>query len=73
MAGHGTPQIRTFQYGLARGSVVVLHSDGLSARWDIAQYPGLCGMHPALIAGVLTRDYRRGRDDATIVALRALG
>lgn len=73
MAGHGTPQIRTFQYGLAQGSVIILHSDGLSARWDIAQYPGLFGMHPALIAGVLTRDYRRGRDDATIVALRAEG
>ncbi|WP_018409413.1 ATP-binding SpoIIE family protein phosphatase [Methylocystis rosea] len=73
MAGNGTPTIRTFQYSLAPGGVIILHSDGLSARWNVAQYPGLFGAHPALIAGVLARDYRRGRDDATVVVLRALG
>ena len=44
--------------------LVILHSDGLTTRWDIAAYPGLAGQHPSLVAGVLLRDHRRGRDDA---------
>ena len=34
-------------------------------------YPGLAVSHPSLIAGVLFRDHRRGRDDASIVVMRA--
>ena len=49
---------------------MILHSDGLTARWDLGAYPGLIGAHPSLIAGILYRDYRRGRDDASVVAVR---
>ena len=49
---------------------MILHSDGLSAQWEIDSYPGLAASHPALIAGVLFRDHRRGRDDAAVVAMR---
>jgi hypothetical protein len=31
----------------------------------------LIATHPALIAGVLFREYRRGRDDCSVVVLRA--
>jgi hypothetical protein len=44
-----------------------MHSDGLSTRWNIEQYPGLASRHPALLAGVLFRDFGRKRDDATIL------
>ena len=47
-----------------------MHSDGLGTRWDLAKYPGLAARHTALIAGVLYRDFQRGRDDATVVVLR---
>ncbi len=70
-AGHIAPRIREFTYPFAGNPVLILHSDGLSARWEIERYPGLAASHPSLIAGVLFRDHRRGRDDATIVALRA--
>lgn len=69
-AGHLTPRIREFTYGYQSEPTIVLHSDGLSAKWDMKDYPGLSSSHPALIAAVLFRDHRRGRDDATIVVLR---
>jgi anti-sigma regulatory factor (Ser/Thr protein kinase) len=69
-AGHVAPRIRAFQYPYRDAPTVILHSDGLTSRWDLSEYPGLMGAHPSLIAGVLYRDFRRGRDDASIVAVR---
>jgi hypothetical protein len=69
-AGHIAPRIREFTYPFADDPVVILHSDGLSAKWDLSDYPGLAANHPALIAGVLFRDHRRDRDDATIAVMR---
>ena len=72
-AGHVAPRIREFTYDFAAEPLVILHSDGLTSRWDLAAYPGLVGQHPSLIAGVLLRDHRRPRDDASVVAMRPLG
>jgi hypothetical protein len=33
-------------------------------------YPRLLTQHPALVAGVLYRDFGRSRDDATVVVAR---
>jgi anti-sigma regulatory factor (Ser/Thr protein kinase) len=68
-AGHIAPRIREFTYPWKGGGVIILHSDGLSTKWDLAEYPGLAASHPSLIAGVLFRDYRRGRDDASVVVM----
>lgn len=59
-----------FQFHAAAGTLLVMHSDGLQARWSLRDYPGLFHRHPALIVAVLQRDFDRGRDDAGIVALR---
>lgn len=69
-AGHVAPRIREFTYPFTDDPVVIMHSDGLSAKWDLASYPGLAASHPSLIAGILFRDHRRDRDDATIVVMR---
>ena len=71
-AGHVAPRIREFSYEFAGDPVVILHSDGLTSRWDLGAYPGLARQHPSLIAGVLLRDHRRGRDDASVVVMRAV-
>jgi anti-sigma regulatory factor (Ser/Thr protein kinase) len=71
-AGHVAPRIREFTYPFEGRPLVILHSDGLSAKWNLASYRGLSECHPALIAGVLYRDFRRERDDSSIVAVRAL-
>jgi hypothetical protein len=47
-----------------------MFSDGLTTRWDLTAYPGLAHRSPALIAGVLYRDFSRRRDDVTVVVAR---
>ena len=68
--GHIAQRIQSFEYPLPSGATVVLHSDGLGTSWSLARYPGLLAAHPSLIAGVLFRDYRRGRDDATVLVVQ---
>ena len=51
-------------------SLLIMHSDGLTSRWDLPAYPGLEARHPTVIAAVLYRDHRRGHDDVTVVAVR---
>jgi hypothetical protein len=69
-AGHEARSIRTFEYELPAGGLLVLHSDGIATHWDLPQYRGLASRHPALVAGVLYRDFARTRDDATVVVAR---
>lgn len=60
---------REFSYPWPEGAVVVLHSDGLGTRWDLAEYPSLVSRGSGLIAGALFRDYWRGTDDALVAVL----
>jgi len=69
-AGHDAGRIHEFTYPWSEDAVLVMHSDGLSSRWQIERYPGLPSRHPTLVAGVLYRDWCRGRDDVTVVAAR---
>ena len=70
-AGHIAPRIREFVYPFTGEPTLILHSDGMSGRWNLGSFPGLLAAHPALIAGVLFREYRRERDDCSVVVLRA--
>jgi anti-sigma regulatory factor (Ser/Thr protein kinase) len=72
IAGHLTPRVREFVYRYTGNPLLILHSDGVSTRWDLTAYPGLTREHPSLVAGVLLRDFRRSRDDASVAALRLL-
>jgi len=56
-----------FEYDYNPGSRVVMHSDGMSARWSIRDYPGLFTRHAAVVAAVLYRDHARARDDVTVI------
>jgi hypothetical protein len=47
--------------------VLVQHTDGLTSHWTLEAYPGLAARHPSLVAGVLYRDFKRGRDDVAVV------
>jgi anti-sigma regulatory factor (Ser/Thr protein kinase) len=70
IAGHAARKIDEFTYPWPDGGVLVLHTDGLASRWDLARYPGILARHPSIVAGVLVRDFSRGRDDVTVVAAR---
>lgn len=69
--GHGARKIQEFTYDWPPDALLVMHSDGLASRWSLDRYPGLQARHPGLVAGVLYRDFARGRDDVTVVAVRA--
>jgi hypothetical protein len=66
--GYTVRKVHTYQYAWNEDSLLLMHSDGLTTHWDLERYPGLLQMHPSVIAGVLYRDYRRGRDDVTVLA-----
>ena len=68
--GHTVGKIQHFSYPWEANSSLIMHSDGLATRWSFEQFPGLAARHPALIAGVLYRDFCRKRDDVTILITR---
>ena len=70
IVGHTMPRTQVADVPWPLGARLVMHSDGVSSRWNINQYPGLLGRHPALLAGVLFRDFGRERDDATVLVFR---
>lgn len=69
IVGHAMPTPRSPSVPWPVGGRLVMHSDGVSNRWRLESYPGLATAHPALIAGVIFRDFRRERDDATVLVV----
>ncbi len=68
--GTGVPRIREFTHPWIPGSILVMHSDGIKTHWNHEDYPGFARRHPGLVAGLLYRDFRRARDDVTVIAVR---
>lgn len=62
-------KVAPMDYADCTGQLLILFSDGLQSRWNLRDYPGLMYRHPAIIAAVLHRDYSRGRDDVTVLAM----
>jgi len=71
IVGHTMRRRQAFTSPWSPEAVVVLHSDGLQTRWRLDSYPGLARRQPSLIAGVLYRDFTRGRDDVTVLVVAA--
>ena len=69
--GMTAPKIQEFRSDWPSDALLVLHSDGLQSKWDLSPYPGLLSRHPAVIGGALLRDFRRQRDDASVVVVKA--
>lgn len=64
-------RVQEFSSDWPRDSILVMHSDGVQTRWDLGAYTGLVTKHPAIIAGALLRDFRRERDDASVMVIKA--
>ncbi len=71
IAGHQARTLRQYEYSVPPHGMVVLHSDGLSDRWDITSYPGLVTRTPSVVSTTLLRDAGTRRDDACVVTVRA--
>ena len=70
IVGQRNIHLREFTAPWSPDSIFVAHSDGIATRWNLGAYPGLPACHPSLIAGVLYRDFARGRDDASILVIQ---
>jgi anti-sigma regulatory factor (Ser/Thr protein kinase) len=71
IAGYREPTIRTFDYPLPPGAVVVLHSDGVRPRWGADLLGHVSGRAPLLVAATLLRDAGVRHDDACVLVGRA--
>ncbi|MFC8599126.1 MULTISPECIES: ATP-binding protein [unclassified Isoptericola] len=69
IAGTHARAVREVTVPLDAGDLLVLHSDGLTDRGSVRDYPGLAARHPLVVAGVLMRDLAVRRDDACVVVL----
>lgn len=72
-AGQQARSLRQLDYPWEAGSLLVMCSDGVGTRWDLAERPGVAERQPSTIAAVLVRDFGRGRDDAAAVVARSAG
>lgn len=68
--GQELRKVLTFDYPWSPESLLILHSDGLTSRLDFSRHQDLRSRSPALIAGVLYQEYKRGRDDAAVLVAR---
>lgn len=68
--GQNMERVQEFTVPWNENSLLVMHSDGLTSRWDLERYPGIWSKHPAVIAALLHRDFTRGRDDVTVVVAK---
>ena len=68
--GHQVRKVQEFVYPWSEDRLLLLHSDGLATLRQMERYVGLWRRDPSLVAGVLYRDCRRGKDDTTVLASR---
>jgi anti-sigma regulatory factor (Ser/Thr protein kinase) len=73
IVGHNMRKVQEFAVPFPPGALCIMHSDGVHTQWDLASYPGLLAASPALVAGLLMRDFIRRRDDAMVLVVRRQG
>lgn len=67
--GYRIGRVQSFSYPWEPDGVLLLASDGIGTKLNLSNYSGLYGRHPAVIAGLVHRDYKRLNDDATVVVV----
>ncbi|MET7391445.1 ATP-binding protein [Streptomyces sp. NPDC005529] len=70
IVGANVRRLRTFEEPLPAAGALVMHSDGLTERWDPAALPGLLQHAPLVVAGQLMREAAVRRDDASVLVVK---
>ncbi|MEW2548278.1 SpoIIE family protein phosphatase [Streptomyces sp. NPDC047002] len=71
IVGHHLPRMRPFTAPFPAGSVLVLHTDGLSDRWEPRAFPGLFARRATVVSAQILREAGGRRDDVGVLALKA--
>ncbi|MCG2614262.1 ATP-binding protein/SpoIIE family protein phosphatase [Terrimonas sp. NA20] len=53
-----------------RLDMLIMHTDGISGRWDLAKYPKILQHHSTILCAALFKDHFRSTDDATVSVIR---
>jgi len=67
IVGHNMRSVQDIGYDVEPDAWVVMHSDGLTDKWDLDVYPGLQRCSPLVVAATLLRDAAVRRDDASVL------
>ena len=75
LSQHGTVglqirRVKDVTYPWPEHAILIMHSDGITSRWSLANVGGLLQCDPSVIAGWIIRDHCRGRDDVTVVVVK---
>jgi anti-sigma regulatory factor (Ser/Thr protein kinase) len=70
IVGHRAVTIRQLDFDIDDDCTLVMHSDGVKERWDLAATPGLARRSATVIAASLLRDAGGRRDDASVLVAR---
>lgn len=68
-AGYERRKLKEITFPWLQDSVLILHTDGLSSKLDLLA--NLRHKSSSTIAAILLRDYWRGRDDGTVLVIKA--
>jgi len=69
--GYNLRQVREEEFSFNPGDLIILHSDGISTKFDLNLYPPeFLGQHPQTIAERIAAEFGSGRDDLCIVVAR---
>ena len=72
IVGQGSLTMRPTAFTLEQGQTLVLHSDGISSRIGLQDYPQIVGEDPMFASREFIRRFGRGHDDASCVIVRRL-
>lgn len=67
IAGHQARGMAETRHPLPPGSLVILHSDGVSPRFDLSAHPGVTSHGALVVAATVLRDAALRRDDASVL------
>ncbi|MDQ7947877.1 MAG: ATP-binding protein/SpoIIE family protein phosphatase [Pedobacter sp.] len=69
--GHNIPNTMNVQaYPVDQYNLVVMTSDGIRTRWDIAKYPMIQKCDPTILAAAIYKDHARHTDDMSVVVIK---
>ncbi|MBX9599757.1 MAG: ATP-binding protein [Bryobacteraceae bacterium] len=68
-AGYGAPRLQEFGYPAGEGAVLVMTSDGIISQWAVP-HADLRTSDPLVSAARIYRDFRRKRDDSTVLTVK---
>lgn len=60
------------QIPLEAGQLLVMCSDGIRSRWDLAKYPGVLKCDLSILAAVIYKDHSRRTDDTSVLLAKTI-